>query len=151
LNASVIVSPADVDQMADDRETRSKRLASGKGPLVWIVLGEEALRRKVGSTEVMLEQLRQLRIMAQLSNVTFQVLTLDAGAHPALGMTFTIMELGTPRRKVVYMESLTGSDYLPRPNHVRIYDLVFGRLQADALNREDSLDLLNRCIRELEE
>jgi transcriptional regulator with XRE-family HTH domain len=151
LTASVIVSPADIDQMAEDREARAQRLASGKGPLVWIVLGEEALRRQVGGPGVLLGQLKYLRKISELTNITLQVLPLDSGAHPALGMSFTILELGQQRRTIVYMESLTGSDYLPRPNHVRVYSLVFGRLQADALNREDSRELLDGLIRELEE
>ncbi len=150
LEPSVIVSPADVDQMADDRAARARRLSSGKGPLVWLVLGEEALRRQVGGPAVLLEQLRQLRTMATLPNVTLQVLKLESGAHPAVGMSFTILELGQQRR-IVYMESLTGSDYLTRPPHVRIYSLVFGRLQAMALGREESRALLDDVIRELEE
>ncbi|MCU1685402.1 MAG: binding protein with helix-turn-helix domain [Amycolatopsis sp.] len=151
LGASVIVSAADIEQMAEDREARAQRLASGKGPLVWIVLGEEALRRNVGTPGVLLEQLRYLRKIAELPNVTLQVLPLSAGAHPALGMSFTILELGQQQRTIVYMESLTGSDYLPKANQVRIYSLVFGRLQAAAHNREDSWTLLDDLIHELEE
>jgi hypothetical protein len=66
-------------------------------------------------------------------------------------MSFTVLRLGQQNRTIFYMESLTGSDYLPRPNHVRVYSLVFGRLQADALNREDSRELIDGLIRELEE
>jgi transcriptional regulator with XRE-family HTH domain len=150
LDASVIVSATDVEQMADDRAKRAARFGREDGPLVWAVLGEEALRRRVGGPEVLLGQLQQLKAMTMQPNFTLQVLPLAAGAHPALGMSFSILELGQQRRTIVYMETLTGSDYLPRSNHVRTYSLVFGRLQAEALNRDESRRLIDRLIEELE-
>jgi DNA-binding transcriptional regulator YiaG len=60
LSTSVIVPPADVEQVATSREHRAERLRSG-APLLWIVLGAEALRRTVGGRQVQRGQLMRLR------------------------------------------------------------------------------------------
>lgn len=150
LEQSVIVSPADVELMADDRAARAEHLGRDNGPLVWLVVGEEALRRRIGGPTVLLGELTYLKTMTTKPNFTLQVLPTRSGAHPALGMSFSILELGQQRHTIVYTETLTGSDYLPRPNHVRIYSLAFGRLQSEALNRDDSQRLIDQVIDELE-
>jgi Domain of unknown function (DUF5753) len=69
LSTSVIVPPADVEQMATSREHRAERLRGG-APLLWVVLGKEDLRRTVGGHQVQREQLLRLRELAELPNVT---------------------------------------------------------------------------------
>ncbi|MGH3999661.1 MAG: helix-turn-helix domain-containing protein, partial [Pseudonocardiaceae bacterium] len=86
LSTSVIVPPADVEAMAASREHRAERLRSG-APLLWVVLGEEALRRTDGGRQVQRGQLLRLRELAELPNVTVQVMPLSGGAHAALGMS----------------------------------------------------------------
>jgi transcriptional regulator with XRE-family HTH domain len=95
LSTSVVVPPADVEQMATSREHRAERLRSGV-PLLWVVLGEEALRRTVGSPQIQRGQLLRLRELAELPNVTVQIMPLSGGAHTALGMTFILLDLGDP-------------------------------------------------------
>ncbi|HEV7451925.1 MAG TPA: DUF5753 domain-containing protein [Pseudonocardiaceae bacterium] len=128
--ASVVVPPADVEEMATSREHRAERLRSG-APLLWVVLGEEALRRTVGSRQVQRGQ--RLRELAELPNVTVQVMPLSGGAHTALGISFVLLDLGQSR--TVYMEGLTSSDYLVRPQHIQTYSLAFDRLRVASLGR----------------
>lgn len=149
LSTSVVVPPADMEQMAASREARSERLRSGV-PLLWVVLGEEALLRIVGSREVQRGQLVRLRELAELPNVTIQVMPLSSGAHAALGMSFTILDLGD-RRTVVYIEGLTGADYLVRPQHTQAYNLAFDRLRVASLSDRGSVAIVDRLIQELEE
>jgi hypothetical protein len=73
-----------------------------------------ALRRTVGSRQVQRGQ--RLRELAELPNVTAQVMPLSGGAHTALGISFVLLDLGQSR--TVYMEGLTSSDYLVRPQHI---------------------------------
>lgn len=145
---SVAVSPAEVEQMATNREHRAERLRSGV-PLLWVVLGEEALRRTVGSPQIQRGQLLRLRELAELPNVTVQIMPLSGGAHTALGMTFTLLDLG--RSRTVYIEGLTGADYLVRPQHIQTYSLAFDRLRVASLGDRESLAIINTLIDELEE
>lgn len=148
LSTSVVVPPADAEQMAASREYRADRLRSG-APLLWVVLGEEALRRTVGGPKVHRGQLVRLRELAELPNVTVQVMPLSGGAHAALGMSFTLLDLGSSQ--TVYIESLTSSDYLVRPQHIRAYQLAFDRLRVASLGDRESLSIINTLINELEE
>jgi transcriptional regulator with XRE-family HTH domain len=148
LSTSVIVPPADVEQVATSREHRAERLRSG-APLLWVVLGEEALRRTVGGHQVQRGQLLRLRELAELPNVTVQVMPLSGGAHAALGMSFILLDLGQSR--TVYIESLTSSDYLVRPQHIQAYSLAFDRLRVVSLGDRESLAIINTLIDELEE
>lgn len=148
LSASVVVPPADVEQMATSRERRAERLRSG-APLLWVVLGEEALRRTVGGRQIQRGQLLRLRELAELPNVTVQVMPLSGGAHTALGMSFILLDLGQSR--TVYIEGLTSSDYHVRPQHIQTYSLAFDRLRVASLGDRDSLAIINTLIDELEE
>ncbi len=148
LSTSVIVPPADVEQMAASREHRAERLRSG-APLLWVVLGEEALRRTVGGRQVQRGQLLRLRELAELPNVTVQVMPLSGGAHTALGMSFHLLDLGQSR--TVYIEGLTSSDYLVRPQHIQAYNLAFDRLRVASLGDRESLAIIDTIIEELEE
>ncbi len=147
LSTSVIVPPADVEAMATSREHRAERLRSG-APLLWVVLGEEALRRTVGGRQVQRGQLLRLRELAELPNVTVQVMPLSGGAHAALGMSFHLLDLGQSR--TVYIEGLTSSDYLVR-QHIQAYNLAFDRLRVASLGDRESLAIINTLIDELEE
>ncbi|MDQ2883194.1 MAG: helix-turn-helix domain-containing protein [Actinomycetota bacterium] len=148
LSTSVIVPPADVEHMATSREHRAERLRSGE-PLVWVVLGEEALRRTVGGPQVQRGQLIRLRELAELPNVTVQVMPLSGGAHAALGMSFVQLDLGHSR--TVYIEGLTSGDYLVRPQHIQAYNLAFDRLRVASLGDRESLTIINTLIDDLEE
>jgi len=148
LSTSVLVPPADVEEMATSREHRAERLRSG-APLLWVVLGEEALRRTVGNNQVQRGQLLRLRELAELPNVTVQVMPLSGGAHAALGMSFILLDLGQSR--TVYIEGLTSSDYLVRPQHIQAYSLAFDRLRVASLGDRESLAIINTLIDEFEE
>lgn len=147
LSISVVVPPADVEQMAASRELRSERLRTG-APLLWVVLGEEALRRTVGGPQVQHGQLIRLRELAELPNVTIQVMPLSGGAHPGLGMSFVLLDLG--QSWTVYIEGLTSADYLVR-QHIPAYSLAFDRLRVASLGDRESLAIINTIIDELEE
>jgi transcriptional regulator with XRE-family HTH domain len=149
LATSVIVAPADVERMAESREHRAQRLHTGT-PQLWVVLGEEALHRTVGGPHVLAQQLRRLRQLAALPNVTIQVMPLASGAHAALGMSFTLLTLNQSRT-VVYIESLTGADYLVRPQHTQAYTLAFDRLRVASLGEQETLTTTDHRIAELEE
>ncbi|WP_373292834.1 Scr1 family TA system antitoxin-like transcriptional regulator [Actinomadura citrea] len=69
--------------MADLRVERQERLLSVPDPIhLSAVLAEETLRRAVGGTEVMVEQLDHLHKVAQLRHVRLQILPFAAGAAP---------------------------------------------------------------------
>jgi transcriptional regulator with XRE-family HTH domain len=146
---SLVTKAADVDQLVKSRVERRNKLYSDNPPLLSIVLGEAALRRLVGGPAVMRQQLELLREVADLHNVTLQVLPFSSGAHASLGTSFTILTLRTQRLRTVYIEDITNADYLDRQHHVESYTLVLNRLCKAALGMNESAALLDRVISEL--
>jgi len=112
----------EVDRRTDARISRQQILHREDPPKLWAVMDESALRRVVGSREIMREQLRQLIEMCGHEAVTLQVLPFAAGAHRALGGAFTILRFSEPDlRDVVYIEQLTSALYLDKPTEVDSY------------------------------
>ncbi|WP_093156472.1 helix-turn-helix domain-containing protein [Saccharopolyspora antimicrobica] len=146
LSASVMVPSVEVSAMAESRDKRSARFFGPNPPWLWVVLGEEAIRRRVGDREVHRGQLERLRSLGELDNVTIQVIPLSNGAHAGLGIAFTLLHLEHANSDVAYIESLTSADYLSRPQHTRAYSLVFDRLRVAALSDRDTLSLINQEI-----
>lgn len=88
-------------------------------------------------------QLRRLREIAALPNVTLQVLPFDHGAHASMGTSFT--RLTFPEggdTDIVYIEDLTSSQYLEEAEDIQRYTLVADHLRASALSPEASLRLI---------
>ena len=82
---------------------------------MWVVVDEGALRRPVGSSEIVREQLRYLIKVADHPAVTLQILPFSAGAHSAMGGPFTILRFAEPDlANVVYIEQLTSALYLDK-------------------------------------
>jgi uncharacterized protein DUF5753/helix-turn-helix protein len=148
LSHAVTVAAADVERMAEDRARRVDRLTAPKAPRLWLVVGEEALYREIGGPETLRGQLERVRELAELPNVSIQVVPFDGGAHASHGVSFSIVNLIEGRPGIVYLGGLTGSDYLGR-EHVRVYNLAFDNLRVAALSQQRTIDLIDRRISEL--
>jgi hypothetical protein len=95
--------------------TRQALLTQGDNPWLWAVVDEAALRRQVGGPKIMYAQMQRLIEVAELPNVTLQVLPFSAGAHAAMAGAFTILRFAdTTLPDVVYVEHLTNALYLDR-------------------------------------
>jgi transposase-like protein len=148
LARAVTVPAADVDRMALDREKRGDVLATPGAPLVWLVVGEEALHRELGGRAVLRAQLEHVRDMAMVPHINVQVLPFSGGAHSAHGVPFTIVTLVAGRPGIVYLEFLDRSEYVGG-DAVRVYARAFDELRSDALSPQATLDMLNRRIDQL--
>ncbi|MEU6984055.1 helix-turn-helix transcriptional regulator [Streptomyces sp. NPDC046324] len=101
---------------------------------LWVVLDESALRRVVGSREIMREQLEHLHTLSTEPHITVQVLPHTAGAHPGLAGQFSLLRFPDSREAVVYLERFTSGLCLERPADVQQYHAVYAHLQAQALS-----------------
>ncbi len=123
----------DVVRRVEARLSRQEILSRETPPRLWAVMDEGALRRTIGSTAVMREQLRHLIDMCDHPAVTLQILPFRVGAHPAMGGPFTILRFSEPDlRDVVYIEQLTSALYLDKPAEVDSYLEVMEQLCLQA-------------------
>jgi DNA-binding XRE family transcriptional regulator len=143
------LSRDDIDRAIVLRITRQEILAHEHGPPIdhiyeprfWAIIDESALRRMVGSPDVMKEQREHLVTMAQQPNVTIQVIPFSRGATCAFGRAFTVL-VTKKFGSVVYLEDINSARYARGDDEVSRYVVVFDHLRASALDEEASIRLI---------
>src|SRR5699024_10091651 len=134
---------AEIERRVEGRMARQHLLTDPHPPDYWAIMDEAVLHRTVGGPTVMIEQLAQLRDLAELPHVNLQVVPFGGGAHPGMEGPFLI--LGFPEQAdtdVVYVDGTSSGVYLEMPEDVRRYSLMFDHLRAAALKPDDSVDLI---------
>ena len=134
--------PGKLGEQIEVRIRRQDRLRQNPPLRFWVVLDEAALHRVIGGPAVMEAQLEHLVEMSRLPNVTLQVISYSAGAHPAMDSTFNILEFAGSVPSVVYVEGLVGWVYMKRPRDIVRYEKVFERLCNIALDPQATIELI---------
>src|SRR6266508_3972320 len=86
----------EIERRVSLRVERQQLLTRPGPPRLWAVMDEAALRRPIGGSEVMREQLSALIEATALPSVTLQVIPFSAGGHAGAGGAFTILRFGDP-------------------------------------------------------
>ena len=140
----------DLDRHVVLRKERQRRFADGRLKL-WAIIDEGALRRPVGSKDVLRDQLRYLLSLSNRRNLTLQIIPYGAGGHAAPGgfsiLRFTEKDLPD----VVYLEHLTSALYFDKKADVDRYMLAMERLSIVSRWPTETPCVLKRIIDELEE
>ncbi|MBF6346725.1 helix-turn-helix domain-containing protein [Nocardia cyriacigeorgica] len=134
---------ADTDRRVAVRQRRQEILHRADPPFVWAVIDEAALHRPVGGADVHRAQMHHLVELAQLPNVTIQVVPYSAGEHAAAGSSFSILRFAEPELPdIVYLEHLTSALYLDRREDLALYLSVMDRLSVQAARPERSIEII---------
>ncbi|MEU2181799.1 helix-turn-helix domain-containing protein [Streptomyces thermolilacinus] len=141
---------AEIDKRVNVRTRRQDRINDAEKPLrLWAVIDEAALRRVVGSRELMVAQLEALIEQSHLPHVTVQVLPFEMGAHPGISGHYAILEFpDATDSSVVYIEGVTSDLYLEKPNDVQRYTVMYEHLRAQALGVEQSRRFIARIAKD---
>jgi hypothetical protein len=103
--------------------TRRQRALDREPPLkLWAVIEEAVLRRPIGGTAVLRDQLDALLEATTRPNVTVQIIPLESSGHAATGGAFSLLRF--PQRDlpdIVYLEHLTSALYLDKRDDVETY------------------------------
>ncbi|MFD8479832.1 helix-turn-helix domain-containing protein [Kitasatospora sp. NPDC059673] len=143
-----VLADDEIERRVALRARRQKLLTEGRGPKLWAVIDEAALRRPVGGPEVMRAQLEHLVELAQLPSVVLQVMPFRFGAHAGESGAFSVLRF--PEQDlpdVVYLEQLTSALYLDKRDDVDEYVQVMERLCVDSLTPQQTLDLLQGILK----
>ncbi|MFF8264688.1 helix-turn-helix domain-containing protein [Streptomyces virginiae] len=148
------IPQATPEQIAVRHEVRLRRQSRAHHPArpfrLRVVLDESALRRLVGSRQVMREQLQHLNRLGAQPHITVQVLPHDAGAHPGVSGQFSILDFPyAPGAGTVYLERFTSDLYLEKRSDVQHYSVMYDHLRAQALNPEHTRHFITRAADEL--
>jgi len=132
------------------RKERQRRFTEGRLKL-WAIVEETALRRPVGSMEILCDQLRYLLSLSDRPNFTLQVIPSGTGSH-AVTSGFTILRFAKPDLPdVAYLEHLTSALYFDKKSEVDRYLLAMERLSVVAAKPSQTTSILSRVLEELEE
>jgi transcriptional regulator with XRE-family HTH domain len=110
-------APDEVERRLRLHTERQRAALDREPPLrTRVVLGEGALLREVGGSDVMAAQVEHLRGVAAQPHVEVRVLTWSAGAHRAMNGPLAILGFDSPDDPdVIYLETYTGARYVEAP------------------------------------
>ena len=130
-------------QRVEARLRRQALLEKAGRPRYRVLLDEAALRRRVGEPILMVAQLDKILESVDQKKATVQIIPFDFGAHAAADSYFVLLEFDDPNLSpVVYVEGLTGNQYLERKAEIARYREAVEILRDSALSPRDSLSVI---------
>ncbi|MEV5127099.1 helix-turn-helix transcriptional regulator [Streptomyces decoyicus] len=111
------------------------------------ILSEAVLKDHLGSREIMRDQLRHLRVCADLTGVSIQVMPLGINVHAGLSGPFVLLETSN-HEHLAYAETQIGSHLISDPDKVSTLTQKYGMLRMQALNAQETKGLLDRLLGE---
>jgi hypothetical protein len=133
-------------------ELRTKRwdqLNREDAPRFSFILDEPVIHRLVAGPSVMRRQLRRLSDVAELPNVTIEIVPLSVGLHPGTNGSFEIIQLADASDEyVVHLEGAR-NEISDDPNETKRYLDRFKRIKKVALGPSDSAPLLRKTADEM--
>jgi len=130
-------------QRVEARLRRQALLEKAGQPRYRVLLDEAALRRRVGEPILMVAQLDKILESVDQKKATVQIIPFDFGAHAAADSYFVLLEFDDPNLSpVVYVEGLTGNQYLERKAEIARYREAVEILRDSALSPRDSLSVI---------
>ncbi|WP_406690031.1 helix-turn-helix transcriptional regulator [Saccharopolyspora sp. ID03-671] len=113
-----------------------------KTPLdLHVLLGENALRDRIGSSEVMVDQLRHIRELMLRDNVTVQLVRPSVGWHPGVLGPFVLYEF-PDSPSVVHFEHFSSGAFVVDTDDVHEYGHAVDLIGRVALSPETTSELI---------
>lgn len=104
-------------------------------------VGEVALRQIIGSSEGMIDQLRELLKLAEQPNIELRVLPIRTGWHAGLEGPFSMFEF-EDREPVISIDNRVSALYLDEPEDVSAYRCALPRVEQMAMTETASVALI---------
>ncbi|MFI5583580.1 helix-turn-helix domain-containing protein [Amycolatopsis sp. NPDC051758] len=134
-------SEHEVDQKVMVRLER-RRIIVGSEPTPFeALIGEAALRERLGTPAVMAEQLRFLAEISEFRTITVRVVPARCGWHPGIPGPFIVYSF-PDKSAVVYFEHLSSGAFVPDDHDVRKYRAAVKGIQAVAMSPAESSSFL---------
>ncbi|QJS11678.1 helix-turn-helix transcriptional regulator [Streptomyces argyrophyllae] len=140
-------SPDDVERMVAARLARRSVFERVPAPSIHFVLEEAPLRRQVGGTMVWRRQLEHLLEVGQLNSVSLQVMPTNTDAHPGLDGRIELLKF-SDGKAVGRSDGLFNGRPVSDPKQLRILELQYGTIRAQALPPRESLAFIQKLLGE---
>ncbi|MEU3840994.1 helix-turn-helix transcriptional regulator [Streptomyces sp. NPDC028635] len=140
-------SPEDLERRVAARMARRAVYERSPAPALSFVLEEATLHRRVGGTMVRRQQFERLLEVGRLSNVTLQVMPMDSVAHPGMSGTIEVLKFEDGTAVARSDGAFSGRPITDR-KQLRIVELRYGTIRAQALPPRESLALIEKLLGE---
>ncbi|MFD7258480.1 helix-turn-helix domain-containing protein [Streptomyces sp. NPDC059874] len=137
----------EMDQILAARMARRSIFDRAPGPALSFVQEEVTLRRPIGGTMVLRQQLEHLLEVVQLPNVEFQVMPTHVEEHAGMGGRIQVLKFedGTA---VGRSDGAFHGRPVSDPKQLRILELRYGIIRAQALTPRESLAFIEELVGE---
>lgn len=131
-------------QRVEVRMRRQEVLEGDDRPRYRVLLDESVLCRPVGGPGLMFAQIDKILRAERDGKVTIEIIPFDVGVPAAVDSNFVLLEFDdtTSISPIVFVEGLTGNQYLERKADVNRYKEAIDYLRYSALNAHDSVQHL---------
>ncbi|CAL9589336.1 hypothetical protein SUDANB1_05191 [Streptomyces sp. enrichment culture] len=131
----------ELDRQVVIRTERARILDGPSAPVIWTLLDEAVLRRAVGGSQVMAEQLHKIADLAEARRIRLHVLPYRVGAHPLMESLLTLMSF-EDSAPVAYVDAFETGRLMDDPALVRACQTAYALALSDALSQQESLALV---------
>jgi transcriptional regulator with XRE-family HTH domain len=142
--------PDVIEQRIAARIARQHLLTSDSRPRFAALVDEGVLHRLVGSRHVMRAQLERMLEAASIPDVSVRVIPFDAGVLPTPNSKYIILTFAQPEiADTVFLEGLTGDNYVDRPEDIEVYKDAFAVMTGMAADAERSRGIISSIAAQL--
>ncbi|OIJ97245.1 transcriptional regulator [Streptomyces sp. MUSC 14] len=140
-------SPDDVERMVSARLARQSIFERSPSPALSFVLEEGVLRRPIGGTMVWRQQLERLLEVGRLHNVVLQVMPMNCDTHSGLDGRIELLKFADGAA-VGRSDGPFNGRPITEPKDLRILELRYGTIRAQALSPRESLAFIEQLLGE---
>jgi len=140
-------SPDDVERMVAARLARRSVFERDPAPSIHFVLEEAPLRRPIGGTMVRRRQLEHLLEVGRLHNVVLQVMPMNCEVHSGLDGRIELLKFPDDTA-VGRSDGAFNGRPITDPKQLRILELRYGTIRAQALSPRESLAFIEQLLGE---
>ena len=135
------MEPDIYEQRVEARKIRQQVLVKEKPPRYRVLLDEAVLHRDIGGRAVMVAQLDKVIEAHKMGQAVVQVIPFNARSYVAQDSNFVLLEFDRALNisPIVFVEGLTGNQYLERKAEVDRYREAIELLRDSALSPVDSI------------
>ncbi|MFJ7588073.1 Scr1 family TA system antitoxin-like transcriptional regulator [Streptomyces sp. NPDC097617] len=141
------VGEQECDRLVVTRLGRAKVLDDPVQPVVWALLDEAVLRRAVGGSGVMAEQIMHIVRLVEAERIRVHVVPFALGFHPLMESMLTLMWF-EDQPPVAYSEGLRMGKVHDSPSVVQELQGRYDLALSDALPLKESLALLRATAKD---
>ncbi|NEC30699.1 helix-turn-helix domain-containing protein [Streptomyces sp. SID8111] len=140
-------SPDDVERMVAARIARRTVFERDPAPALSFVLEEGVMRRPIGGTMVWRQQLERLSEVGRLHNVVLQVMPTNCETHSGTDGTIELLKFADGTA-VGRADGEFNGRPTTDPKQLRILELQYGTIRAQALSPRESLAFIEHLLGE---